>query len=51
VLYDLDIEAAQLAVNLGLPLARAATVGTHSDYIDALASSVSDAWQSARSSR
>jgi ferrochelatase len=40
VLYDLDIEAAQVARELGLSCARAKTVGTHPDYIDALASAV-----------
>jgi ferrochelatase len=40
VLYDLDVEAAQVARKLGISLARAATVGTHAQYIDALAASV-----------
>lgn len=34
VLYDLDIEARELADELGLPFARAATVGTHPRFID-----------------
>jgi len=46
VLYDLDIEAARVAAELGLTLVRAKTVGTHADYIDALASSVREAWAS-----
>jgi|SRR5579875_1145094 len=33
VLYDLDVEAAALARELGMKLARAATVGTHPAYI------------------
>jgi ferrochelatase len=40
VLYDLDVSAAALARELQLPLVRAATVGTHPDYIDALAQNV-----------
>jgi protoporphyrin/coproporphyrin ferrochelatase len=33
VLYDLDVEAAQAARRLGLPLARAATPGTHPRFV------------------
>jgi ferrochelatase len=33
VLYDLDTEARQLAAELGLDMKRAATVGTHPDFI------------------
>ena len=33
VLYDLDVEAAQAAQRLGLPLARAATPGTHPRFV------------------
>jgi ferrochelatase len=33
VLYDLDIEAKQLCDSLGLPMARAKTVGVHSKFI------------------
>lgn len=33
VLYDLDIEAKQLCDSLGLPMARAKTVGTHPKFI------------------
>lgn len=40
VLYDLDIEAAQRARTHGLHWVRAATVGTHPAYIDALAQQV-----------
>ncbi|MET0389240.1 MAG: ferrochelatase [Polyangiales bacterium] len=40
VLFDLDVEAAALAQKLGLPLVRAQTVGTHPEYITALASAV-----------
>jgi ferrochelatase len=40
VLYDLDVEAAGLARELGIPLARAAAVNDHPAFIDALASSV-----------
>jgi ferrochelatase len=33
VLYDLDVEAAQVGQRLGLPLARAATPGTHPRFV------------------
>ncbi|HTS35652.1 MAG TPA: ferrochelatase [Candidatus Solibacter sp.] len=33
VLYDLDIEAHQLCDSLGLPMARAKTVGVHPDFV------------------
>jgi len=33
VLYDLDVEAAQAGERLGLPLARAATPGTHPQFV------------------
>ncbi len=36
VLYDLDIEARELADELGLPFARAATVGTHPRFVDTI---------------
>jgi len=36
VLYDLDIEARQLCESLGLPMARAKTVGTHPTFISAI---------------
>jgi len=34
VLYDLDVEARQLCVSLGLPMTRARTVGLHPKFID-----------------
>jgi protoporphyrin/coproporphyrin ferrochelatase len=34
VLYDLDVEARQLASDLGLTMARAQTVGTHPVFVD-----------------
>lgn len=40
VLYDLDVEAAQIAAELGIELVRAQTVTTHPRYIDALAQTV-----------
>jgi ferrochelatase len=40
VLYDLDIEAKQLANSLNIALTRAATVGVHPRYIEAVADSV-----------
>jgi ferrochelatase len=33
VLYDLDTEARQLADGIGLNMVRAATVGTHPDFV------------------
>ncbi|MFC4063118.1 ferrochelatase [Planomonospora corallina] len=33
VVYDLDVEAADLAREMGLPLSRAATVGTHPSFV------------------
>jgi ferrochelatase len=33
VRYDLDVEAAQTGQRLGLPLARAATPGTHPQFV------------------
>ncbi|SNS15896.1 ferrochelatase [Streptosporangium subroseum] len=33
VVYDLDVEAAEVAGRLGLPLARAATAGTHPRFV------------------
>lgn len=40
VLYDLDVEAAQIATEVGVTLARASTVTTRPEYIDALAGTV-----------
>jgi protoporphyrin/coproporphyrin ferrochelatase len=40
VLYDLDVEAAHVARELGIPLARAETVSTRPEYVSALADSV-----------
>src|SRR5208283_487991 len=34
VLYDLDVEARQLCVSLGLPMTRVRTVGLHPKFID-----------------
>ncbi len=42
VLYDLDIEAADVARELGLPFARALAVNDHPRFLDALAASVLD---------
>lgn len=36
VIYDLDTEARQLCDSLGLPMVRAATVGTHPQFIETL---------------
>ena len=42
VLYDLDTEAAAVAAELGLPLARATAVNDHPRFVDALAGAVVD---------
>lgn len=44
VLYDLDVEAAGVARELGLPVVRAAAVNVHPRFIDALADAVADVW-------
>jgi ferrochelatase len=40
VLYDLDVEAADAATSVGLPLARAAAVNDHPRFVEALAGAV-----------
>jgi ferrochelatase len=40
VLYDLDVEAAQVAAEIGLPLARAAAVNDHPGFISTMADAV-----------
>ena len=52
VVFDLDIEAAQLARELGLPMARAATPGTHPEFVSMITELVSErrgrpAWEPA----
>jgi ferrochelatase len=42
VLFDLDTEAAQLARALGLPMARAATPGTHPEFVSMITELVSE---------
>lgn len=42
VLFDLDIEAAELARDLGLPMARAATPGTHPQFVAMISELVSE---------
>jgi ferrochelatase len=42
VLYDLDTEAADVARELGLPLARASAVNDHPRFVDALAEAVAE---------
>ena len=44
VLYDLDVEAAAVAREIGLPMVRASSVNVHPRFIDALADAVSDVW-------
>jgi ferrochelatase len=42
VLFDLDVEAAQRARELGLPMARAATPGTHPEFVSMITELVSE---------
>ena len=42
VVYDLDMEAAKLARKLGLPMARAATPGTHPRFVSMITELVSE---------
>ena len=43
VIFDLDVEAARTASDLGLPIARAATPGTAPEFVTMISSLVSDA--------
>ncbi len=45
VLYDLDVEAADVCRELGLPMVRAATVNDHPRFLDALADAVIDTYR------
>jgi protoporphyrin/coproporphyrin ferrochelatase len=45
VLFDLDIEAASVCREIGLPIARASTVNLHPRFIDALAEAVLAVWR------
>jgi ferrochelatase len=49
VLYDLDVEDADVARELGLPLVRAEAVNVHPRFIEALADAVADVWSRYRS--
>jgi len=51
VLYDLDIEAAEVCRKIGLPMARAAAVNVHPRFIDALADAVLDVCDRYRTGR
>ncbi|HEX5475329.1 MAG TPA: ferrochelatase [Vicinamibacterales bacterium] len=51
VLYDLDVEAAETAREIGLPLARAAAVNAHPRFIDALTDAVLDVYARYRGGR
>jgi ferrochelatase len=51
VLYDLDVEAAETARELGIALARAESVNAHPHFIDALADAVFDVWARYRNGR
>jgi ferrochelatase len=45
VLYDLDVEAAQVCRETGIVMERAAAVNVHPRFIDALADAVTDVWR------
>jgi ferrochelatase len=45
VLFDLDVEAAAVCREIGLPMARASTVNVHPQFIDALSNAVLDVWR------
>jgi protoporphyrin/coproporphyrin ferrochelatase len=45
VLYDLDVEAAEVSRTLGLAMARASSVNAHPRFIDALTDAVLDVWR------
>ncbi|MGH9410192.1 MAG: ferrochelatase [Vicinamibacterales bacterium] len=51
VLYDLDVEAAETARELGIDFARAESVNAHPHFIDALADAVFSVWARYRSGR
>ena len=44
VLYDLDVEAAEVAREIGLPMTRAEAVNLHPRFVDALTDAVTDVW-------
>ncbi len=48
ILFDLDTEAAQLARRLGLPMARAATPGTHPRFVSMVTELVTERREPAR---
>ena len=45
VLYDLDVEAAQVCRESGIAMERASAVNVHPRFIDALADAVTDVWR------
>jgi ferrochelatase len=45
VLFDLDVEAASVCREIGLPVGRASTVNVHPRFIDALAEAVLAVWR------
>jgi ferrochelatase len=51
VLYDLDVEAAAVCAELGLPMRRAAAVNAHPRFIDALADAVLAVYERYRTGR
>jgi ferrochelatase len=51
VLFDLDVEAAEVCRDIGLPMARAEAVNTHPRFIDALADAVIDVLDRYRAGR
>ena len=51
VLYDLDVEAAQVCRNVGLPMARAATVNDDPLFLEMMADEVVKTWDRYRTGR
>ena len=45
VLFDLDVEAAAVCREIGLPMTRASTVNVHPRFVDALSNAVLDVWR------
>jgi ferrochelatase len=45
VLYDLDVEAAQVCREVGIAMERASAVNAHPRFIDALSDAVTDVWR------
>jgi ferrochelatase len=51
VLYDLDVEAARVCRDVGLPMARAATVNDDPLFLEMMADKVHETWRRYRTGR